>query len=64
MGQAYTHAKMKVVLDKTSIEVFFNDGEKVLTEIFFPNENFSELTLSTDTKGSTLNINAHQVNIK
>lgn len=64
LGQAYTHAKMKVVLDKTSIEIFFNNGEKVLTEIFFPNENFSELTLSTDTEGSSLNINAHQVNIK
>lgn len=64
LSQVYTHAKMKVVLDKTSIEIFFNNGEKVLTEIFFPNENFSELTLSTDMKGSSLHIDAHQVNIK
>jgi levanase/fructan beta-fructosidase len=37
----YPEAKMKLVIDKTSIEIFFNDGEKVLTEIFFPNEHFS-----------------------
>lgn len=64
LGRIYTNAKMKLIIDKTSIEIFFNDGEKVLTEIFFPNENFSELTLSTDTKGSTLSINAHQLNIR
>ncbi|WP_379962992.1 glycoside hydrolase family 32 protein [Epilithonimonas sp. UC225_85] len=64
LKQLYSSVKMKLVIDKTSIEIFFNDGEKVLTEIFFPNENFSELTLSTDTKGSSLSINAHQLNIR
>lgn len=64
LNQVYSDVKMKLVIDKTSIEIFFNDGEKVLTEIFFPNETFSELTLSTDTKGSALNIDAHQLNIK
>lgn len=64
LNHAYTDAKIKLVIDKTSIEIFVNDGEKVLTEIFFPSENFSELTLSTDTQGSTLGINAHQINIK
>ncbi|MDP9959198.1 glycoside hydrolase family 32 protein [Chryseobacterium lathyri] len=64
LSKSYQNATFKIVLDKTSIEIFFNNGEKVMTEIFFPNENFSELSLSTDTKGSTLNINAHQINIK
>lgn len=64
LTKSYQNAKFKIVLDKTSIEIFFNDGEKVMTEIFFPNESFSELSLSSDTKGSTLNINAHQINIK
>lgn len=59
-----TNAKLKLVLDKTSIEIFYNDGEKVLTEIFFPNESFSTLSVSTNTKGSILNMNAHQLNIK
>lgn len=60
----YKNTKFKIVLDKASIEIFFNDGEKVMTEIFFPNESFSELSLSTDTKGSSLNMNVHQLNIK
>jgi levanase/fructan beta-fructosidase len=64
LAKNYQNAAFKIVLDKTSIEIFFNNGEKVMTEIFFPNESFSELSLSTDTKGSTLNINAHQINIK
>jgi len=64
LAKLYQNATFKIVLDKTSIEIFFNNGEKVMTEIFFPNENFSELSLSTDTKGSTLSINAHQINIK
>ncbi|WP_027388673.1 glycoside hydrolase family 32 protein [Chryseobacterium gregarium] len=64
LSKSYQNATLKMVLDKTSIEMFFNNGEKVMTEIFFPNKNFSELSLSTDTKGSTVNFNAHQINIK
>lgn len=64
LSKSYQNATLKIVLDKTSIEIFFNDGEKVMTEIFFPNESFSELSLSTDTKGSTLNFNTHKINIK
>ncbi|CAH0192223.1 glycoside hydrolase family 32 protein [Chryseobacterium sp. Bi04] len=64
LAKSYQNGTFKIVLDKTSIEIFFNNGEKVMTEIFFPNESFSELSLSTDTKGSTLNINAHQLKIK
>jgi levanase/fructan beta-fructosidase len=64
LDKLYSNVKLKLVIDKTSIEIFFNDGEKVLTEIFFPSEHFSELDLSTDTKGSTLNISGHQLNIK
>ncbi|MCY0976657.1 glycoside hydrolase family 32 protein [Chryseobacterium wangxinyae] len=64
LSKSYQNATIKIVLDKTSIEIFFNNGEKVMTEIFFPNESFSELSLSTDTKGSTVNFNAHQINIK
>lgn len=60
LDKLYSNVKLKLVIDKTSIEIFFNDGEKVLTEIFFPSEHFSELDLSTDTKGSTLNISGHQ----
>jgi len=64
LAKNYQNATLKIVLDKTSIEIFFNNGEKVMTEIFFPNESFSDLSLSTDTKGSTMKISAHQINTK
>ncbi|MFT5437083.1 MAG: fructan beta-fructosidase [Ulvibacter sp.] len=38
---------MEFVLDKTSIEIFYNNGEIVMTEIFFPNSPFQTLKLST-----------------
>ncbi|WP_298484320.1 glycoside hydrolase family 32 protein [uncultured Maribacter sp.] len=39
--------KGKVILDKTSIELFFDDGETVMTEIFFPNSPFNNLTIKS-----------------
>ena len=34
-----------ILLDKTSIELFYDDGEMVMTEIFFPNAPFERLSL-------------------
>ncbi len=28
--------EVKIIVDKTSIEVFYNNGKTVMTEIFFP----------------------------
>ena len=39
--------KIEVLLDKTSIEVFYNDGETIMTEIFFPNEPFEAFSINT-----------------
>ena len=64
LSQTYSVAEMKLVIDKTSIEIFFNNGEKVLTEIFFPNENFTELSLSAELEGGILNLKGSQLNIK
>lgn len=36
---------IQIVLDKTSIEVFYNHGETVMTEIFFPNKPMESLKL-------------------
>jgi len=63
LAKSYTNSTFKILLDKTSIEVFFENGEKVMTEIFFPNEGFSELSIATDSKGSVLDIKAYQLNI-
>ena len=39
--------KIEVLVDKTSIEVFYNDGETIMTEIFFPNESFDAFSINT-----------------
>lgn len=43
--------EIEIFLDKTSIELFFDKGTTVMTEIFFPNAPFETLTLrSSDSK--------------
>ncbi|MGK0427463.1 MAG: levanase/fructan beta-fructosidase [Ulvibacter sp.] len=37
---------IEFIIDKTSIEIFYNNGETVMTEIFFPNSPFQTLILS------------------
>ncbi|WKL43726.1 glycoside hydrolase family 32 protein [Flavobacterium sp. ZE23DGlu08] len=37
-----------VILDKTSIELFFDNGKTVMTETFFPNAPFERLTILTE----------------
>jgi levanase/fructan beta-fructosidase len=39
---------MEVVIDKTSIELFYNKGETVMTEIFFPKAPFETLEIHAD----------------
>lgn len=36
-----------ILLDKTSIELFFDEGSTVMTEIFFPNAPFDTLSIET-----------------
>ncbi len=36
-----------ILLDKTSIELFFDEGSTVMTEIFFPNAPFETLSIET-----------------
>ncbi len=38
----------KILLDKTSIELFYDDGETVMTEIFFPNAPFETLSIASE----------------
>ncbi|WBS74057.1 glycoside hydrolase family 32 protein [Elizabethkingia meningoseptica] len=64
LSKSFSEAKLKLLIDKTSVEIFLNNGEKVMTQTFFPNQTFSELSISSDTKGSSLNVKAYQLNIK
>jgi levanase/fructan beta-fructosidase len=44
---------LEFVLDKMSIELFYDSGEAVMTEIFFPNAPYQTLTLRTDDPTNT-----------
>lgn len=48
-----TKIKVEIVIDKTSIELFYNEGETVMTEIFFPTEPFESLSISTKNNSET-----------
>ena len=37
-----------MILDKTSVELFFDDGKTVITEIFFPNRPWTKLSVSAE----------------
>jgi fructan beta-fructosidase len=36
---------LRIYIDNSSIEIFINDGEKVMTELVFPNQPFSQVVL-------------------
>jgi levanase/fructan beta-fructosidase len=38
---------IQMIIDKTSIELFYNHGETVMTEIYFPNSPMETLKLVT-----------------
>jgi len=56
-------AVFKIILDKTSIEIFYNNGEKVITELFFPNQPFTELSVSSNQEIELNDIVINQLNI-
>lgn len=56
-------AAFKIILDKTSIEIFYNNGEKVMTELFFPNQPFTELSVSSSQEIELNNLVINQLNI-
>jgi len=52
-----------IILDKTSIELFFDNGETVMTEIFFPKAPFEKLSIEPNNQELILeNIEIHKLN--
>ena len=52
--------QMTFLIDKTSIELFYNNGETVMTEIFFPTQPLNTLTLKSDADKNLINtLNIH-----
>jgi len=39
--------RIRAFLDRTSAEIFFDEGDPVMTDIFFPEEPFTKLTIET-----------------
>lgn len=53
-----------IVLDRTSIELFYDDGKTVITEIFFPNEPWEQLSIgSKDLEFVLDDIEAYQLKL-
>lgn len=62
LGKAYQNAKLKILLDKTSIEIFFNNGERVMTEIFFTNKPFQSFTVESTSGEAKVSLEANEIN--
>ena len=53
-----------IIIDKTSIELFFDNGETVMTEIFFPNKPYTKLSIKPEDQEFILgNIEMNKLNI-
>ena len=53
----------KIILDKTSIEIFYNNGEKVMTEIFFLTEPFTNFSASSNQEIEISNLKVQQLKL-
>ncbi len=63
-GYSEDSLKGTILLDKTSIELFFDDGKTVMTEIFFPKAPFETLALKTENQEVILDhIEVHELKI-
>ena len=56
-------AIFKIILDKTSIEIFYNNGEKVMTEIFFLTEPFTKISAFSNQEIEISNLKMNQLKL-
>ena len=61
LNKEYTDGIFKVILDKTSVEIFFNNGERVMTEIFFNSSPFTKLDVVAKGKIEIQNLEINQL---
>jgi sucrose-6-phosphate hydrolase SacC (GH32 family) len=47
VGQS-THVAVRALLDRSSVEIFINDGQTVFTTIVFPSTPYDKVTLQSD----------------
>ena len=54
---------VRVIIDKTSIEVFYNNGQTVMTEIFFPEKPMETFSVTKGNSNFTIeNLIINQLN--
>ncbi|PKA99259.1 levanase/fructan beta-fructosidase [Flavobacteriaceae bacterium MAR_2009_75] len=51
----------RILLDKTSIEMFFDNGLNVITEVFFPNSPFEKLILDSEKETTLDHLEIHEL---
>lgn len=55
---------VQIILDKTSIEIFYDDGATVMTEIFFPNAPYTSFSIRSKEAFNLENLVINQINAK
>lgn len=66
LDETLTEIDIHILIDKTSVEIFYNNGTTVMTEIFFPSIPFENLDLSTKNKSTSIikTLEISQINSK
>ncbi|KXU37715.1 hypothetical protein AXK11_00345 [Cephaloticoccus primus] len=59
-GGPRSEVKFLFVLDKTSVEIFVDEGLRVMTALFFPKRPFIELSLGAAIAGATFSLEADE----
>ncbi|AVR45521.1 glycosyl hydrolase family 32 [Christiangramia fulva] len=54
--------KVNFIVDRTSIEIFYDDGATVMTEIFFPEEPYTKFGIHADSKLEIENMEISRIN--
>lgn len=54
--------EMEIFMDKASVEVFFNNGQYVMTQIIFPSEDYNMIKIFSDNKTEIKNFDIRKIN--
>ena len=64
LNQNYETINLKLVFDKTSLEIFLNGGEMAMTELFFPEVPYQTLSVESSNKDCKIAIlKANEINL-
>lgn len=55
---------LRIFVDKSSIEIFINDGEEVFSTRFYPENEFISIKINNDTKNTLWEMGSFNINLK